>query len=79
MEKPRIKTQEDLLEILQDKLHKEATMESHLEYDLGMDSLDRVEFVMELEKNGFEIPDEKAENLCTVKDVWDCISSQINH
>jgi len=76
MEKTKI-TQEDLLNFLQEKFGKEATMESHLTNDLGMDSLDTAELVMKLEDMGFEVPDDKAEDFRTVQDVWDCISNQI--
>lgn len=76
MEKTEI-TKEYLLKFLQDNYGKEITMESDLTNDLGMDSLDSIELIMELEKMGFEIPDEDAENFHTVQDVWDCISKQI--
>lgn len=76
MEKTKI-TQEDLLNFLQEKFGKEATMESHLTNDLGMDSLDTAELMMKLEDMGFEVPDDKAEDFRTVQDVWDCISNQI--
>ena len=77
MEKSKI-TKEVLLKFLQDNYgSKEVTMESNLISDLGMDSLDTIELVMELEKMGFEIPDENLENFHTVQDVWDYISNQI--
>ncbi|HOL22496.1 MAG TPA: acyl carrier protein [bacterium] len=42
--------------------------------DLGADSLDTVELVMELEeKFGIDIPDEDAEKIRTVKDAVDYI------
>jgi len=42
--------------------------------DLGADSLDTVELVMELEeKFGIDIPDEDAEKIKTVKDAVDYI------
>lgn len=45
--------------------------------DLGADSLDTVELVMELEeKFGLEIPDEDAEKIKTVKDAIDYIESK---
>ena len=62
MEKTKI-TQEDLLNFLQEKFGKEATMESHLTNDLGMDSLDTAELVMKLEDMGFEVPDDKGLHL----------------
>ncbi len=48
----------------------QITFETLLFDDLGIDSLDRVEFVMELEEEfEFNIPDEVAENFRTVGDV----------
>ena len=46
--------------------------------DLGADSLDMVELVMELEEEfGIEIPDEDAEKAKTVKDVIDYINKKL--
>ncbi len=48
----------------------EVTQESHFIDDLGADSLDTVELVMQLEEEyGLEIPDEDAEKIQTVGDV----------
>lgn len=45
--------------------------------DLGADSLDTVELVMELEeKFGINIPDEDAEKIRTVKDAVDYIENK---
>ena len=45
--------------------------------DLGADSLDTVELIMALEEElGVEIPDEEAENIRTVQDAIDFLSSQ---
>lgn len=45
--------------------------------DLGADSLDTVELVMEFEeKFGLEIPDEDAEKIKTVKDAIDYIEKR---
>ncbi|APC96220.1 acyl carrier protein [Pseudofrancisella aestuarii] len=47
--------------------------------DLGADSLDTVELVMALEEEfDTEIPDEDAEKIRTVKDVYDYIDSKVN-
>lgn len=47
-------------------------MESKLEDDLWMDSLDEVEILMELEKEfGISIPDDDPGRCHTVKDVVD--------
>jgi NADH dehydrogenase (ubiquinone) 1 alpha/beta subcomplex 1, acyl-carrier protein len=43
---------------------------SHLQKDLGLDSLDHVEVIMAMEDEfGFEIPDSDAERLYTPKDI----------
>jgi len=48
----------------------DVTMEASFKEDLGADSLDVVEFIMELEEAfDVEIPDEEAEKLTTVGDV----------
>ena len=53
-------------------------MESSFLDDLGADSLDIVEFIMELEEEfGLEIPDEDVEKIVTVKDVVEYISENI--
>lgn len=50
------------------------TMESKLEDDLWMDSLDEAELMMELEKEfGISIPDDDPGRCLTVKDVVDYI------
>ena len=47
--------------------------------DLGADSLDTVELVMALEEEfDTEIPDEDAEKIKTVKDVYDYIDSKVS-
>lgn len=58
----------DRLGVAQDKLVPEATFTS----DLGADSLDTVELIMEFEKEfNVSIPDESAEN---IKNVGDAIA-----
>jgi len=48
------------------------TPEAHVVDDLGADSLDVVELVMALEEAfDLEIPDEDAEKIRTVKDIFD--------
>ena len=45
-------------------------LDAHFTSDLGMDSLDKVELVMEFEKEfSISIPDEKAESIETVQDA----------
>ena len=68
---------EEVKRIVVDKLQvdeKQVTMEASFIEDLGADSLDTVELVMDLEEHfGIEIPDEDAEKLKTVKDAVDYI------
>ncbi len=61
---------EKVTKIIVDKLgvdESEITMESSFTNDLGADSLDTVELIMEFEKEfNVSIPDEKAESITTV-------------
>ncbi|MDP6533012.1 MAG: acyl carrier protein [Candidatus Marinimicrobia bacterium] len=62
----------DKLGVEEDKIVNEASFVD----DLGADSLDTVELIMELEEEfSLEIPDEDAENLTTVGSVVDYIDS----
>ncbi|QVK18853.1 acyl carrier protein [Mycoplasmatota bacterium] len=48
----------------------EITLETHLQNDLGADSLDAVELVMTIEEEfNVSIPDDAAQNLKTVGDI----------
>ncbi|MGN5650794.1 acyl carrier protein [Bacillus sp. Brlt_9] len=68
-----MKTFEKLSNMIADRLNvdqAEIKLESKFKDDLGADSLDTVEFIMELEDEfGIEVPDEEAEKLTTVGDV----------
>ena len=59
--------------IIIDKLgvdEEEVTDNASFTNDLGADSLDTVELIMEFEKEfDIQIPDDKAENITTVKDA----------
>lgn len=56
----------------------EITPESSFIDDLGADSLDIVELVMEIEKQfELEIPDDEAEKISTVQDAVDYIVSHV--
>ena len=59
--------------IIVDKLgvsESEVTPEATFTQDLGADSLDTVELIMEFEKEfGISIPDDKAEKIATVGDA----------
>ena len=62
----------DKLGVDEDKINIEASFVD----DLGADSLDTVELIMQLEEEfGMEIPDEEAENLTTVGSAVDYIDS----
>tara|TARA_B100001996_G_scaffold381834_1_gene372140 strand:+ start:1733 stop:1963 length:231 start_codon:yes stop_codon:yes gene_type:complete len=64
-------------EVIIDKLGVEEdaiNSDAHFVNDLGADSLDTVELIMELEEEfGIEIPDEDAENIMTVGSAVDYI------
>ena len=66
-------TLEKVIEIVADKLGKDkaiVTEKSSFVNDLGADSLDVVEFVMEVEKEfNITIPDEEATKMTTVGDA----------
>ena len=51
---------------------------SHLENDLGFDSLDKVETLMEVEEHfDISVPDEESQNINTVGDIADGVSRAI--
>ncbi len=53
--------------------------EANVVDDLGADSLDVVELVMALEEAfNLEIPDEDAEKIRTVKDIYDYLEKSLN-
>jgi len=65
----------DKLGVDEDKINIEASFVD----DLGADSLDTVELIMQLEEEfGMEIPDEEAEKLTTVGSAVEYIDSQDN-
>ena len=65
--------------IIVDKLgvdESEVTPTASFTNDLGADSLDTVELIMELEKEfGISIPDDQAEKIATVQDAIDYIAN----
>ena len=65
--------------IIVDKLGGSATAvtpEASFPNDLGADSFDTVELIMEFEKNfDIQIPDDQAENIATVKQAIEYIES----
>lgn len=66
-----------LKSIIVDKLgveESEVTKEANFSTDLGADSLDQIELVMEIEKEfNIQIPDDEAENIQTVGQALDLI------
>ena len=62
-----------VVEIIKDRLNqdvKNITPEASFANDLGADSLDTVELIMELEKEfDVQIPDDQAEKIATVGDA----------
>ena len=74
-------TLEKVTEIIIDKLgvdKSKITLEAKFIDDLGADSLDTVELIMQFEEEfNLEIPDEQAENITTVKNSIDYINSNL--
>lgn len=71
---------EEIKRIVVDKLQvdeKQVSLEASFSEDLGADSLDTVELVMDLEEHfEIEIPDEDAEKIKTLKDAVDYVSAK---
>lgn len=56
----------------------EVTESANFTNDLGADSLDTVEFLMEFEKVfGIKIPDEETSSIATVKDAVDKVAEKL--
>ena len=68
-------------EIIMDKLgveEEKITIDSHFIEDLGADSLDTVELIMQFEEDfNIEIPDEDAEKILTVNQSYNYINKNI--
>ena len=73
---------EKIKEIITDKLGVEntkITMDAKFIDDLGADSLDTVELIMQFEEEfSIEIPDEEAEGLLSVGQALDYIKNKLN-
>ena len=71
---------EQIIEIISRQLSRETdeiTPETNIMEDLGADSLDIVELLMEVEENfGVTVPDEDVPTLKTVKDIVDYVESR---
>jgi acyl carrier protein len=74
---------EKVREIISEKLNvdpDEIKLESSIVDDLGADSIDLIELIMNLEEEyGISISDEEAVKLKTVGDVVDFINSQVEN
>lgn len=74
---------EKVREIIAEKLNvdqEEVKLESSIVDDLGADSIDLIELIMNLEEEyGISISDEEAVKLKTVGDVVDFINSQVEN
>ena len=72
---------EKVREIIVDKLGvepSEVTETANFTNDLGADSLDTVELLMEFEKVfGIKIPDEETSTISTVKDACDKVAEKL--
>ncbi len=72
--------EEKVKAIIVDKLgceESEVTREANFASDLGADSLDTVELIMDLEKEfDLQIPDQDAQEIKTVGDAIDYIASK---
>ncbi len=68
---------QDLKEIINDLLDYEIpaiTGKTHLQNDLGMDSLNVVELIIDVEKlYGIQIPDDEAEKVKTFNDAFNLL------
>ena len=72
-EKIEVKVKEIVAEKAECELS-EVNDQTTLEETLGMDSLDRVELLMEMEKEfGITIPDDDADKVITTKDCVDLV------
>lgn len=79
MEREQIK--EQVIAIVEDKLgldKGDASEESNVHDDLGADSLDAVEIIMDCENDfGIRIPDDESEGIETVKDLIDLVEKTL--
>jgi acyl carrier protein len=75
-----MKLEERVIEIIIEQLDvtkEECLPEASFIDDLGADSLDLVELIMEMEENfGIQIADEELEKIRTIKDVIDFLKSK---
>ena len=72
--------EKSIKEVLSNKLHiEEIKLEDNLKNDLGADSLDLVETIMDLESVfDIRISDNEAETIHTVKDAVEVVNAIVN-
>jgi acyl carrier protein len=80
--KVELPTQTFLLDWLRRHHHLSASMplrtNARLDHDLGLDSLERVELIVDLESYySVELPDSEINSLCTLRDVEMCLQRQL--
>jgi acyl carrier protein len=80
--KAALPTQTFLLDWLRRHHHLPASMplrtNARLDHDLGLDSLERVELIVDLENYySVELPDSEINGLCTLRDVEMCLQRQL--
>lgn len=72
---------EEIKPIIADKLNVQASEikpESKLKDDLGSDSLDTVELILECERKfGINLPDSDIQNIVTIQDIVEVINNKI--
>ncbi len=72
--------EEQVIEVIMEQLEvtrEECTPDASFIEDLGADSLDLVELIMELEENfGIRIADEELEKIRTIQDIIDFIKTK---
>lgn len=77
MEYEEIKTK--VLSIFEEILGETPEPVSNLRGDIGVDSLDKVEIIMSVEKQfNISVEDEKFDDIATVKDIIDLVNKKIN-
>ena len=71
-----------IIEIIQEKAGvqgEEISLDAHLANDLGLDSLDAVELILELENIfAITIPDEAVEQIQTVRQAIEAVKAELN-
>lgn len=76
-----MKVEDTIIDIIKNKTktrNKNITAESHLFNDMGLDSLDAVEIIIEIEDSfNIDLQDKESEEVQTVKDLIEIVESKI--